>query len=462
MKSALSEGHPIVGTFRVFKSLEKNSDGFVKMPTDEELTEKEEFHAMVICGYNDSGKYFIVRNSWGEYFGDHGYCYLPYAYVRDAQLTRSMFIVNMGIPSERLKKEGMKSHISSHHDTPWFNYELNLNLLREEQLALNNDRSKLTQNIDKLKSVLESILNDDIEDVILHDFMQRKEAMIKEEEQQCLQLEHLNTKKPVKQWYKLVSVIILVSGLASGITWYFSRETWQIIVGIVLLVTAIILFAFTIGNSKQQKALTTRLEELRSDLVSIDKEISDKKNTIDMLRHILMMVNEYDAQINDWRQYINESSDKLYRWKNIFDNLHNADGLTNQTQDVDENLLEDMINIVFNDEDKPLSDKFKKLQEKILRKLNGLYDSQISDHLNPSLKSEWKDYVETIARLCASAELNAGPSESLMTILTDLIDRNSLEDITIPNNVILYSNKLLTFAVLEKEITIGQIKIISL
>ncbi len=32
-------------------------------------------HAMLIVGY--TGNFFIVKNSWGENWGDKGYCYIP-------------------------------------------------------------------------------------------------------------------------------------------------------------------------------------------------------------------------------------------------------------------------------------------------------------------------------------------------------------------------------------------------
>ncbi|RYX84816.1 hypothetical protein EON83_07690 [bacterium] len=39
-------------------------------------------HAMLICGYNALGDYFIVKNSWGSGFGHSGYAYLSYDYIR--------------------------------------------------------------------------------------------------------------------------------------------------------------------------------------------------------------------------------------------------------------------------------------------------------------------------------------------------------------------------------------------
>ena len=42
----------------------------------ENLTELLGAHAMTLVGYNEDG--FIVRNSWGEDWGDHGYTIFPY------------------------------------------------------------------------------------------------------------------------------------------------------------------------------------------------------------------------------------------------------------------------------------------------------------------------------------------------------------------------------------------------
>ena len=42
--------------------------------------ENNDGHMMSIVGYNDDKKYFIIRNSWGEYWGDNGYFYIDYEY----------------------------------------------------------------------------------------------------------------------------------------------------------------------------------------------------------------------------------------------------------------------------------------------------------------------------------------------------------------------------------------------
>ena len=35
-------------------------------------------HAMTVVGYNDDEEHFIIRNSWGERWGDKGYGYYKY------------------------------------------------------------------------------------------------------------------------------------------------------------------------------------------------------------------------------------------------------------------------------------------------------------------------------------------------------------------------------------------------
>lgn len=62
-------------------------DGINKwIKTDPEIAEAIDFfnglivggHSMSIVGFDDHEKMFVVRNSWGEHWGDRGYCYVSY------------------------------------------------------------------------------------------------------------------------------------------------------------------------------------------------------------------------------------------------------------------------------------------------------------------------------------------------------------------------------------------------
>lgn len=104
IKSAIQEGYPVAISLKVFNSFSSTTyggsgshvgaSGFVEYPSDEELASGEfGYHAMVIVGYTDETKHFVVRNSWGKHFGDQGYCYIPYSYICDSDLNRMACIV---------------------------------------------------------------------------------------------------------------------------------------------------------------------------------------------------------------------------------------------------------------------------------------------------------------------------------------------------------------------------------
>jgi C1A family cysteine protease len=38
-------------------------------------------HAMVVVGWDSQRSAFIVKNSWGKYWGDGGYCYMSPEYM---------------------------------------------------------------------------------------------------------------------------------------------------------------------------------------------------------------------------------------------------------------------------------------------------------------------------------------------------------------------------------------------
>lgn len=88
MRKTLAAGYPIVGGFTVYDSFESDAaaaTGIIPMPKHSENVLGG--HAVMLVGYDDSKQWFIVRNSWGTGWGDKGYCYMPYAYWTDSQLS---------------------------------------------------------------------------------------------------------------------------------------------------------------------------------------------------------------------------------------------------------------------------------------------------------------------------------------------------------------------------------------
>lgn len=82
MKNALRNGYPfVVGIilFSSFQSYEVACTGMVPLPSMEETMLGG--HAVTCVGFDDVKKVWIMRNSWGDHWGDKGYFYLPYYYL---------------------------------------------------------------------------------------------------------------------------------------------------------------------------------------------------------------------------------------------------------------------------------------------------------------------------------------------------------------------------------------------
>ena len=98
IKQSLLDGYPVIFGIIVFSSFETDEvskSGIVPMPTE---TDKElGGHAILIVGYKeiDNKNYFIIRNSWGQEWGDKGYCYLPFEYVLDNKLAEDFWSIKL-------------------------------------------------------------------------------------------------------------------------------------------------------------------------------------------------------------------------------------------------------------------------------------------------------------------------------------------------------------------------------
>jgi len=82
LKDAIASNLSVVFGFTVYSSFESQSvakTGVMPMPKPGEPTVGG--HAVMAVGYSDPKSHIIVRNSWGPSWGDHGYFYMPYAYL---------------------------------------------------------------------------------------------------------------------------------------------------------------------------------------------------------------------------------------------------------------------------------------------------------------------------------------------------------------------------------------------
>jgi C1A family cysteine protease len=96
LKSCLSEGYTFVFGFTVYDSFETDEvaqTGIVPMPTLQ--NSKQGGHAVCCIGYSDANQCFIIRNSWGEDWGDRGNFYLPYNYITNTNLADDFWTLRL-------------------------------------------------------------------------------------------------------------------------------------------------------------------------------------------------------------------------------------------------------------------------------------------------------------------------------------------------------------------------------
>jgi hypothetical protein len=81
IKKWLSRNEPIAIAIAIYSNFmeEGRNNGIINMPKETDIYLGG--HAVILCGYIDKEKRFILRNSWGDYWGDKGYFYLPYEYI---------------------------------------------------------------------------------------------------------------------------------------------------------------------------------------------------------------------------------------------------------------------------------------------------------------------------------------------------------------------------------------------
>jgi C1A family cysteine protease len=94
MQGCLADGYPFVIGFTVYASFESAavaSSGVVAMPKPGEKTMGG--HCVVVVGYNNKSRTFILRNSWGTTWGMKGYFTMPYEYLLDPHLASDFWTI---------------------------------------------------------------------------------------------------------------------------------------------------------------------------------------------------------------------------------------------------------------------------------------------------------------------------------------------------------------------------------
>jgi len=94
ISATLMQGKPIIFGFEMFENLfddETFKTGQIKMPEGKHRGG----HCALIVGMSHTSSYVIIRNSWGEEWGDKGYAYMPKDYIENDNLTGDFWTIDV-------------------------------------------------------------------------------------------------------------------------------------------------------------------------------------------------------------------------------------------------------------------------------------------------------------------------------------------------------------------------------
>ncbi|MDE6022360.1 MAG: hypothetical protein K2G13_02545, partial [Muribaculaceae bacterium] len=297
IKSALADGFPVIVASKIFDSFSDTNSGFVSHPAKKELSagrsDRHGTHALVVCGFSENEKVFVVRNSWGTGFGVDGYCYIPYSYAEKyflqaciitelstvMQFINGNGVINFNLSDRKIEDAILKNLIEEDN--------VELAELASESERLKSDWTEniaILGNVNNQKSIIgkyKQVLDDkiEVENQTIHSLQSSQSGKIKE--------------------YKLNYIKGLVYlGALMLISWinvlFFFNHTWAY--GIATILTLLffgVLGAFEFRWRKYRQELR---DEINGHAEEIDR-IQKKKKSLDIKAYIhgniLTRIEEY-------------------------------------------------------------------------------------------------------------------------------------------------------------------------
>lgn len=77
LKRAIWREGVVLAALLVCSNFLEPKDGIIPLPSGRVLGG----HAVTLCGYSDKRQAFLLRNSWGQKWGENGYAWLPYSWI---------------------------------------------------------------------------------------------------------------------------------------------------------------------------------------------------------------------------------------------------------------------------------------------------------------------------------------------------------------------------------------------
>lgn len=303
-KSALADGYPIAVSMKIYDSFGNDNAGFIFRPTEKEIkNEKHGNHAMVICGYSDNERVFIVRNSWGTGFGDNGYCYIPYSYIEDPNLTNTACIVTEVSNVVKVVGAVQKTTVSFNQTNNNIRASIIRILIDEEKRLLGIYQQAYTNTRIAYDTLMQTLGNNSNRERIydmtlkrlggeIEELSSRKERFIRVERSKALTDFDKDTRS---SGARIITFIVLLLFFCAS-TFYFEKLeewfsqgfNWCILVGILIL--SGLLALYFPYRKHHRKVLEEELAEQVTQIVNHHQKLKNEKDTLHLQLHLAGMV----------------------------------------------------------------------------------------------------------------------------------------------------------------------------
>lgn len=415
IKAAINEGYPVVCCFKVFKSLQDNTSGFIPMPTEEERKNDDGFHAMVICGYNDKHGHFIVRNSWGKGFGDQGYCYLPYSYVRDTDLTRYAVAITGIDAKEFIQHNPINDDFNLESKDKNIQYAILLNMLNEDKHQLAIDRQKIKDLIQHLKETINRLKSDEVID----DLQQERSNKIEQLNSEQKQLENEITtisiwdNKPIHYicgGILIASVIAICLGLYESLRSIMFAGVISACLSVLLWIVLAIVF-----KKKKVKAIQNMIRHIEQEKEKQDVELNNKISLRNKVVQILNAIGDIDDVSRENKELLNliigtlnDCYHQIEEYlRNNYPTIIDDDEVLYPEwyEEIKDNIrIPDFLRKLISSSD--VKESLYNVQELILKKLNALFTKTINDLYDNGESIAWASFCDKVRRLSVFAQID--------------------------------------------------------
>ncbi len=325
IKSALSDGYPVVIAARIFDSFSDTHSGFVRHPSSEELAggDREDGHgkhAMVICGFSDKERVFIVRNSWGKDFGENGYCYIPYSYAQQYFL-QACIVTKV---SESDAKRAIEKQKTLNFNMADSNIEAAIlqNLISEDEFELQELEEKSTQLRTDWAQNVAVLGNVNNQTEILRIAQEKIDERINKEEVKLSALQSSENPK-IKDFKRGYMWGLIFSGLSFVMAWVLvylipsSTVTW-IIAAIMSLIFFILLGRYEYSWRRYRQDLRDEIQRQAETISALRQEKMKREINAHIYGTVLREAEHYKLKLySEYQTLKNFNSSWLDLYKRV-------------------------------------------------------------------------------------------------------------------------------------------------